>query len=347
MRVLQLAPLWFPVSPDAPGGIETYLAGLFAALGRRGCRTTLLAAGDSRTVAELVPVVPRNLCAEMAAGSAQEYPYYEQCQLILALKIGADFDVVHSHVGPGGYVLSGVPGLGGRVLHTQHNPVYQDLEWFVGWHPDLWLSAVSEFQARRLRQAGARRCRVIPNGIDVTGAFTFRPRGGEGLLYLGRMEEEKGPDLAVRVARELGRPLTLAGPVIDEEYFDRAIRPALGGPVRYVGVVNHAQKNDLLGQAGCVLMPSRVAEGFGMVSVEAMACGTPVVALANGALPEVVETGRTGYVTADESALASLVGPALRLDRAAVRARAAERFDLDAVAGQYLRLYEEIAATPR
>src|SRR5437588_11389772 len=123
MNVLHLAPLWFPVSRDAPGGIETYLPSLIAALEAQGCRNTLIASGDSSTSATLVPAIPRNLCAEMEAGTAWEYPYYEQHQLTLALERAPEFDVVHSHLGWGGYLLSQMPELRDRVLHTQHNPV--------------------------------------------------------------------------------------------------------------------------------------------------------------------------------------------------------------------------------
>ncbi len=342
MKILHLAPLWFPVSQDSLGGIETFLTGLIAALEKLGCRNTLIASGDSRTTAELVPVVPQNLYDQMRSGTAAEYEYYEQHQLLLALERAAEFDVVHSHAGWSAYVLSGTPGLWARVLHTQHNPVYRDQEWFVRQHPEMWISTVSEFQARRLWRQGAARCYAIHNGIDMA-SLTFQPRGGEGLLFIGRLEEGKGPDLAVQVARTLGRPLILAGPMVDEEFFDRTVRPFLDGQIRYVGMVDHHRKTELFGQAACVLMPSRWEEPFGLVAVEAMACGTPVVALANGALPEIVEPGLTGYLGRDEEALAILVTHALRLDRSAIRARAAARFDMPVVAERYHNLYTQIA----
>jgi glycosyltransferase involved in cell wall biosynthesis len=342
MRILHLAPLWFPVSQDSHGGIETFLSGLIAALDKLGCQNTLIASGDSRTVAELVPVVPQNLYAQMQAGTAAEYVYYEQHQLRLALELAADYDVVHSHLGWGAYVLSGVPGLQARVLHTQHNPVYQDQEWFIHRYPDLWISTVSKCLARKFWQQGATRCHVIHNGIDMT-TLTFQPHGGEGLLFLGRIEEKKGPDLAVQVARALGRPLILAGPIVDEGFFDRTIRPSLNGQIRYVGVVNHRQKTELFGQAACVLMPSRCEEGFGLVAIEAMACGTPVVALARGALPEIVEPGLTGYLSGNEEALAELVIRAVQLNRADIRARAIARFDVPVIAEWYRQLYTQVA----
>ena len=342
MKVLHLGPLWFPVSRDAAGGRETWLAGLIAALEKLGCGNTLLAAGDSQTPAELIPVIPRNLVDRMKDGQAGECLYYQEHQLTLALARAAEFDIIHSHLSPGVFSLSAVPGIGARVLHTQHTPVWQDFEWLIQQHPNLWLNTVSEFQARKLRAAGARRCFVVHNGIDVA-SYTFQPQG-TGLIFLGRIEHGKGPDLAVAIAQKLNLPLTLAGPVIDNDLFKQKIAPHLGEQIRYVGVVNHAEKNALLGAAACALLPFRGAEGFGLVSIEAMACGTPVVALANGALPEVIEPGATGFLTPDETELAALVEPATKLDRAVVRQRVAARFDLSIVASHYLKLYAKIVA---
>ncbi len=350
MKVLHLGPLWFPVSRDAAGGRETFMAGLIAALDKLGCRNTLLAAGDSQTPAELIPVIPHSLTAMMKDGLAQEAAYFQEHQLRLALARAADFDLVHSHLTPGVYSLPG------RVLHTQHTPVWSDLQWFMKQHPDLWLSTVSEFQARRLRDGGAQRVFAIHNGIDVA-SFTFQ-RGGAGLAFLGRIELDKGPDLAVRIAQELNLPLTLAGPIpfaegvkgnapiVDREFFDKQIRPHLNDQIRYIGVVNHEQKTKLLGNAAVALLPFRGVEGFGMVSIEAMACGTPVVALASGALPEVVEPGVTGYLTHDENELGRLVLRALQLDRQKIRERVTAKFELSVVAQSYLKLYERIVAEP-
>lgn len=343
MRVLQISPLWFPVSPNAAGGRETFLAGLVVALEKLECRNTVLASGDSQIPARLVPVIPRNLIAMMADQQAWEMAYYEQHELTLALQLADEVDVLHSHLNPGVFSLSAVAGIGHRVLHTHHGPVWGDFQWYVKTHPEIWISTVSDFQARRLRDAGARNVSVIHNGIDVA-AFTFQAGAGNGLVFLGRIESGKGPDLAVRVARQLGQPLTLAGPIVDRELFEREIQPHLSDQIRYVGVVNHEQKNQLLGRAGCALLPFRGAEGFGMVSIEAMACGTPVVALANGALPEVVEPGVTGFLTHNENDLAELTRAALKLDRVKIRERVAARFDMSVVAESYRNLYKKIVA---
>jgi glycosyltransferase involved in cell wall biosynthesis len=341
MRILQLCPLWFPISKNAPGGIETLLAHLAAELTRLDCEVTLLATGDSDATSNVLPVVPKNLYDQMRTGGAEEYSYYEQQQVRMALEHAADFDLIHSHIGPTGYILSSVNTLQDRVLHTIHSPVYRDLQWFVTQNPNIWFSTVSEFQASKLLQHGAKHCCAIPNGID-TAAFTFNQRGGRSLLFLGRIESEKGPDLAIRIAQQLDSPLILAGPIVQHDFFKRDIEPLLDERIRYVGVVDHTRKNELLGNAGCVLMPSRWAEPFGMVALEAMACGTPVVALANGALPEIVEPGLTGYFSSDEKALPTLALEAMRLDRAAIRDRVAARFDVSAVARRYCELYQQI-----
>lgn len=338
MRVLHLCPLWFPVADDASGGIETLLAALLRALASRGCDVAALASGDSQVAAELIPAVDTNLYDKMERGQAWEYEYYEQRALGMALERAAQFDVIHSHLGPAAYVLSGIEGLGHRVLHTHHRQVTDDLRCFLDAFPRLWLSTVSRHQAAKLGSAAAR-CHVVPNGIEMH-RFRFDASGGAGLAYLGRIEREKGTDLAVGVARTLGASLTIAGPIVDRDFFQAAVEPFLGRDIRYAGVLGHDDKNDLLAGAACVLVPSRWEEPFGLVAVESMACGTPVVGLARGALPEVVEEGVTGFLTHDPSELPSLVERARGLDRERVRASGAERFDIGPVTDAYMRLYE-------
>ncbi len=341
MKVLHVCPLWYPVSADSPGGIETFVAQLVPELQELGCTVTLAASGDSCTTADLIPVLLRNLNDTMIAGDACEYIYYEQHQLQLVLDINAEYDIVHSHVGAGALLLSGLPETRKRVLHSIHWPLYGDLEWFVRRYPDIWLSTVSDFQARKLREAGAARCSVIHNGID-SSKFTFRKRGSHQLLFVGRMERVKGADIAVRVARQLNLPLTLAGAVIEQDFFDDAVKPALNDKIRYVGVLNHKQKTRLFGEAGCVILPFKRDEPFGIVAIEAMACGTPVVALARGAVPEIIRQGITGFCTENERELPSLVYKALQLDRAAIHAACVEQFDISVAAEKYFRLYREI-----
>jgi len=344
MRILLLCPLWLPISRNTHGGIETLVAQLIPALQKMGTHITISASGDSQTTARLLSPISRNLVDLMNKGSAFEYAYYEQRQLQLALEQSPGFDLIHSHIGPGAYLFSNIPRLHNRVLHTVHCPVHADLEWFIRQRPNLWFSTVSEFQARKLRNQGATRCHVVENGIDVS-EFTFCREGGKGLVFIGRMERVKGPDIAVQAGRSLGYPLILAGPIMEQEFFDRSIGPFLDENIRYIGTVDHPEKNELLGQAGCAVLPFRREEPFGLVVIEAMACGTPVVALANGSMPEIVEPGLTGYLARDEKEIPELIPQALKLDRAAIRHRVRERFDISIVAEKYCLLYSKIAAS--
>jgi glycosyltransferase involved in cell wall biosynthesis len=333
VRILQIAPLWFGIGPAGPGGIETLLAALIPALQRAGADVTLVAAAGSDVPCPVVEAVERGLFSAMEAGDAWDQLPYEQHALRLARERLEDADVVHCHLGPAGFALGDAP-----VLHTLHSLVGPDIAWFAVRHPATWLSTVSEHQAAPLRAAGVPRLRVVPGGVPFDD---YRPGpGGEGLAFLGRIEAAKGPDVAIAAARTLARPLTLAGPVTDRAFFASEIEPALGDGVRYAGVLGHEEKAELLRSSACALVPSRWAEPFGMVAVEAMACGTPVAALPSGALPEVVEEGVTGALGED---LAATVRRCDRLDRCAVRARAEQRFGVDAVAERYLALLAEVA----
>jgi glycosyltransferase involved in cell wall biosynthesis len=341
MKVLHLCPLWFPVAIDAAGGIETFVAQLVHALEQHGCRNTVIASGDSSSAAELIPAIETNAKAMVQAGSAWQYEFYEQHQLRLALERADEFDIIHSHIGPAAYVLSSVAGLQARVLHTVHSQVYRDMEWFAGKFPELSLVTVSQHQARKLQQAGAQRCEVVHNGIDFARYLPQRTRGGD-LLFIGRIEWGKGPELALQAARRLGWGMTLAGPIVDRELFEREIEPFLGEQHRYVGIVDHATKNRLFAQADCAVLPFRRDEPFGMVALEAMACGTPVVCFADGALPEIVEPGVTGFLAALGEPLDGWITRAATLDRARVRSAAQARFDIDATARRYLQTYRRM-----
>jgi glycosyltransferase involved in cell wall biosynthesis len=338
VKILHVAPLWFPVARDSSGGIETLLAALVDEQVRRGASVTLVASGDSHTAAGLEAVLPVNAVDSMANGVVAEYTYLEQEALLRTLALADDFDVVHSHLGASAFVLSGVPGLGDRLLHTHHNEITPDILGFVGRNPALWLSTVSRTSADQLRVAGARSCHVVPNGI-TTDDFPVTERPGEGLAFLGRIEAAKGPDIAIRVARESHRSITLAGPIVDDEFFAERVRPLLGDTVGYVGLLGHADKCALLASSVCTLVPSRVDEGFGMVAVESMACGTPVVSSGRGALSEVVDDGVTGY-SAPPEAMAERVSRAIGLDRLVVADHARRRFGIEQTADAYQALYE-------
>jgi glycosyltransferase involved in cell wall biosynthesis len=346
MRVLHLAPLWLPVSANSRGGIETLLGQLLPAQSSLGLDVTVLAAGDSDPSLSLQVAVDESLATVMDRGEAYDYGHFEQQQLALAWDLAGDADVIHSHVGAGAFLLDHV--LGGRppVVHTLHGAPTTDLGWLLAHRPSAHIVAVSEAQARGVRELGGHVEAVVHNGIDTSRAPEFTEPGSE-LLFLGRVEWNKGADLAIDVAEGLDLPLTLAGPVTDRSYFATHIQPRLTAMVRYAGVVDEKGKFELLRRACCLLMPSRWAEPFGIVAVEAMACGIPVVGLANGALPEIIDDGVSGRTVTDESQLADAVSRALGSDGHAIAERARARYDIGRVATDYLVEYEHVIAGVR
>ena len=344
MRIVHVAPVWLPVSDQSHGGIETFLAELVAAQQELGHDVTLVAAGGSEVSVALIEAVPEALVPLMARGEADDYAYYEQELLAAAVDAGRDADVVHNHAVPGAIVLDRILHRT-PVLHTLHGQITKDLCWSIG-HTGRAVVGVSEFQRTAAASGGAELFGVVHNGIDMR-RVPFSGSGGTGLLFLGRMEPQKAPDLAIAVARELGLPLTLAGPVTDRSFYERAVAPELGDGVDHVGVLGRNAKFEALGRSTALLVPSRWAEPFGMVSVEAMAAGTPVVALARGALPEVVDHGVTGQVVATEAGLADAVRAAAILDRDVVRKTAWCRFHIATVAERYAEQYERLRAPSR
>jgi glycosyltransferase involved in cell wall biosynthesis len=339
MRVLQLCPLWYPISYSAPGGIESLLAHLGPRLSEAGCKLTYVASGDSDVPGELVSAVSRSVCALIDQQAAACYEFYEQHQLRLAVERLPHVDVVHSHIGASGFLLSSVAPSSVPVIHTLHSPVLDDLLWYLQRNPDVVVTTVSEFQRARVMSAGVvNPCHVIHNGIDP-GAFPFCDSPADRLVFMGRIEMQKGPDLAVRAALAADMPIDVAGPLTAPDFYNETLTPLLDEPNRYVGVVRGAEKLALLSRAACMLVPSRWAEPFGMTAIEAMACGTPVVALRSGALPEIVEDGSTGFIVDDPEQLAEAVRCARRLDRATIRKRMVERFDITVTTRNFVELY--------
>jgi glycosyltransferase involved in cell wall biosynthesis len=182
---------------------------------------------------------------------------------------------------------------------------------------------------------------VIYNGIE-TSAFPFCGSPDDRLLFMGRIEEQKGPDIAVRAALDAGMPIDVAGPLTSPDFYRDTLAPLLSEPNRYVGIVRGDEKLTLLSRAACMVLPSRWAEPFGMTAIEAMACGTPVVALRRGALPELVESGVTGYVVDRPEELAGAIRCACRLDRATIRARTVARFDISVTTRRFIELYRSL-----
>lgn len=339
LRIAQVAPIAGPVTPDTGRSIEHLVWLLTEELACRGHAVTLFATGDSRTSAALRAVYPRGYDHD---DDLWDWQFHELLHMASAFEHAAEFDVIHSHVYH--FALPFTRLVDTPVVHTYHVLPDDDVVRGYARYPEARIAAISHYQRRAL--ASIPDVVVVHHGVD-TEAFPFRPVGGDYLLFLGRIIPHKGPVEAIRLARGAGMRLVLAGPR-DEDYFAAEVAPLIDGRwVRYVGPVNARERNALLAGAAALLYPVIVPEPFGLVMVEAMACGTPVLALGRGAVPEIVDNGVTGYHACNLESLAACLPDALALDRARVREMAVARFDARRMADDYVALYRRLASGRR
>jgi glycosyltransferase involved in cell wall biosynthesis len=342
VRILQIAPPWFPVPPTGYGGTEQVVALLADGLVERGHEVTLVAAGGSTSRARLRTTFSTPPTAKLGDATIA------LTHGVAAYQGAHGFDVIHDHTAAGA-ALGAFAG-NAPVVHTVHGPWTSDASGLYELiHDRVHLVAISHDHARRA-PSGIRLAGVVPNGIDVAAhPFVAEPSGD--LAFVGRANPEKGPLLAIEVARRLGRHLRMAIKVNEpeeHEYFETQIAPALEhADAEVVPITSHADKCRLLGEAAVVLFPITWPEPFGLVPVEANACGTPVVAFAEGAVPEIVEHGRTGVLVAsgDLDGFAAAIERAERLERATCRAVVTERFDAAQMVARYERLYRRVSGS--
>lgn len=343
-----VAPPWIPVPPPAYGGIEAVIASLVRGLAAAGHAVTLFAApGSASGHARVVAVLDRQCADEI--GRARHEADHVRTVLDLIPYEGR-FDVVHDH--GDGTLLAFADSIDVPVVHTLHGPFDDQGRAFYARHAHrARFVALSRAQLRDA-PAGMRDVEVIPNPIEPD-EWPLEREKDDYLLWIGRFAPEKGAHTAIAAARAAGRRLVLAGPVQpgQERYFEREVRPHLRErEVEYAGEVGGERKRSLFARASALLMPITWPEPFGMVMAEAMACGTPVLALEAGSSPEVVEHGVSGFVVDDVDALAALVPEAERLDPARVRESAVRRFGIAAVAAAheaaYRRAIDGAAAGP-
>ncbi len=350
LRIAQLAPPVERVPPARYGGTERVIHTLTEELIRRGHEVTLFASGDSQTSARLVPVVERALwhAQPLRQDLLPYWPYWSIALGKLARELHA-FDVVHSHLDHFSFPLARLAPC--PVVTTLHGRLdLPELQPLFGEFDDVPLVSISRAQRRPV--AWANFVATVYHGLDL-GRFPFHPWPGEYLAFLGRVAPEKGLDTAIRVARRAGLPLKVAarlplpfrddpGVRADWAYWEAVARPLLGDDVELVGEVDDAQKSAFLGQAAALLFPVDWPEPFGLVMAEALACGTPVVALGRGSVPEVLADGVTGFVCDDEDGLVEAIAQVRALDRRRCRAEAERRFSAAAMADAYERVYERL-----
>lgn len=339
LRIAMLAPPWITVPPPGYGGVEWVVSALTEALVRRGHMVTLFCAPGSVSSAEVVPVLDTAHPDEIER-SLYEADHVARAFDEIELRVGADaFDVVHDHCGF--TALAMADRLGAPVVHTLHGQFTAGTAAFYRRHGHkAALVGISDAQLASAPQGVSAAC-AIPNPIDV-GAWPLREDKDDYLLWIGRMTADKGPHRAIAAARAADVPLVMAGVVQpgQEAFFDAHVAPHLDGDrVRFVGEVGGGVKHALFAGAMGLLMPIRWEEPFGMVIVEALACGTPVIAFREGAACELVVDGTTGFLVDDEEEMAAAVERLALIDARACRAWVAEHCDVDVVAAAYEAAY--------
>ncbi|MBI4492484.1 MAG: glycosyltransferase family 4 protein [Chloroflexi bacterium] len=343
MRIAIASPLFESIPPQRYGGTERVVSSLTEELVRRGHEVSLFASGDSRTGARLVAITREALWPRHE--ELDHWPFH-LLELGSLFERAHDFDLVHTHLEyfPLPFIrLARTP-----CVLTMHGRLdlleYQRL--FAA-YPDANLVSISNNQRRPLPYSNW--VATVYNGIELED-FTFRSDPADYLAFLGRMWPEKGVEDAIEIARQAGMPLRIAARINhhEQEYFRQRIQPRLDPPaVEYVGELDQRQKNVFLGHAYALLFPIRWPEPFGLVMVEAMACGTPVIARRAGAAPEVIVDGATGLLCDSVEEMALACGRIQELDRAACRRRVAERFSVQTMVDGYERVYRSLAGQER
>jgi glycosyltransferase involved in cell wall biosynthesis len=341
MRIAQVAPLWESVPPAGYGGTERVVSYLTEELVRRGHQVTLFASGDSRTRARLVPIVPQSLRRVGVTADAATAEHVRMLGRVFAS--ASSFDVIHCHVDYLAFPFSHLVRT--PTVHTVHGRL--DLPHLQALYRELGrVPLVSISRAQRAPLAAVRPSWIatVHHGIPLRDVETSSAHG-QYLAFLGRISPEKGPAAAIEIAIRTGLPLIIAAKVdpADREYFEQAIAPRLRHPlVTFIGEVGGAEKLAFLRNARALLFPIDWPEPFGLVMLEAMACGTPVVARRRGSTPEIVQHGRTGFLADTDAALVEAGGRIEEIDRTECRRHVERHFSVDRMVDDYETVYRRL-----
>jgi glycosyltransferase involved in cell wall biosynthesis len=343
MKIAQIAPLMESVPPRLYGGTERIVSYLTDELVRLGHDVTLFASGDSVSSAKLVSCAPMAL--RLDANVRDPIPYY-MLMLDRVRRYADEFDILHFHIDQFHFPI--FHSQANRTVTTLHGR--QDLAdlkaLYVGFS-DMPLVSISKAQREPI--AGANFAATVHHGLPLHLLEpTYHPRGGY-VAFLGRISPEKRPDRAIKLARALGIPIKIAAKVdkADQAYFRDVIEPLLDQPgVEFVGEINERAKSKFLGEARALLFPIEWPEPFGLSMIEAMACGTPVLAFRRGSVAEIVDHGVTGMIVDTMDEALRMLPHVLTLDRQAVRRRFEERFSATRMAKAYLQVYRSLLSQP-
>jgi glycosyltransferase involved in cell wall biosynthesis len=338
VRIAQIAPLTEAVPPKLYGGTERVISWLTEELVALGHDVTLFASGDSKTAANLEPIWPRALRLD---GTVRDANALHMMMIEQVYGRSHEFDLMHFHLDYFPFSLMSrqptpfITTLHGRLDLPEHHPVFATFS-------SIPLVSISNAQRRPIAKANW--AATVHHGLpaDVLQPQAIRP---SYLAFLGRISPEKGVDRAIRIARRCGMPLKIAAKVdrADQDYFDATVRPLLSSPgVEFIGEIDDARKSEFLSGAIALLAPIDWPEPFGLVMIEAMACGAPVVAFNRGSVSEIIEDGVTGFVVEDETSAAGAVRDVGLLSRNVIRRRFEERFTARRMAEDYLHLYRKL-----
>jgi glycosyltransferase involved in cell wall biosynthesis len=339
MKIAQIGPLMESVPPRLYGGTERIVAYLTDELVRLGHDVTLFASGDSVSSAELVP------CASMALRldpNVRDFIPYYMLMLDRVRQMADEFDILHFHIDQFHFPL--FRPIANRTVTTLHGrqDLYDLKPLYVGFS-EMPLVSISNDQRKPV--AGSNFVATVYHGIppDLLKPI-YNPRGGY-LAFLGRISPEKGPERAIRIAQAIGIPLKIAAKVdkVDRDYFREVVEPLLDHPgIEFIGEINERSKSDFLGEARALLFPVDWPEPFGLAMIEAMACGTPVLAFRRGSVAEIIDDGVTGAIVDTPEEAVQMLPQVLALDRRKVRRRFEERFTVTRMAKDYLQVYRSL-----
>jgi glycosyltransferase involved in cell wall biosynthesis len=340
MRIAQVAPLYESVPPKLYGGTERVVAYLTEELVAQGHEVTLFASGDSQTTARLVPCCPKSL--RLDSGCVDQLAHH-YVMLDEVLTHADEFDIIHFHLEYLHFPLTRVANL--RTVTTVHGRLdLPDLVPLYRKYDDMPLISISHAQRKPLGFANW--IGNVYHGLPKD-SLTFGQGSRKYLAFLGRIAHEKRVDRAIQIAREVGMPLKISAKVdpSDRKYYENYIKPLLADPnVEFIGEINDSQKAEFLGNAYALLFPIDWPEPFGLVMIEAMACGTPTVAFNCGSVPEVLRHGTTGFILKKMTEAADAVRQVSTLSRAACRAEFEARFTAARMAQEYVKLYKAVLA---
>ncbi|MBD2180926.1 glycosyltransferase family 4 protein [Planktothrix sp. FACHB-1355] len=341
MRIAQIAPLWERVPPQTYGGTELIVSLLCEELVRRGHEVTLFASGDSITSAKLESIHPRALRLDP---SIKEYNIYEMLHLSSVYERAGEFDILHSHMGCATLLYTKLVKT--PTIHTLHGIFTPDNEkLFVHARRQPYVSISNSQREPRLN---LNYVGTVYNGIN-TSIYEFhqQPEEPPYLAFLGRISPEKGTHLAIEIAKRSGWNLKMAGKVdfVDVEYYEQEVKPHIDGKqIQFLGEANHPQKCALMGGAVATLFPITWREPFGLVMIESMAVGTPVIAMSLGSVPEVIVDGKTGFICNNIAETVAAVDRVGGIDRYTCREHAVKNFSMERMADGYLAVYQKILA---